>query len=108
MLLNSLVNKLGDPDSKVASLTALLLTKLSMNDLLFVKCVDLLMPNIFSTCICVYQFMKIISTHLVSNIHLLLLTLTIIPVNRHPNMKDTVVQEVERLLHRPNVSDKAQ
>ncbi len=29
-------------------------------------------------------------------------------VGKHPNMKNIVVQEVERLLYRPNVAPKAQ
>ncbi|XP_074659193.1 CCAAT/enhancer-binding protein zeta-like [Tubulanus polymorphus] len=56
-LLPMLINKLGDPDSKVASKGAYLLEQL---------------------------------------------------VSKHPNMKSVIVLEVERLLYRSNVSDKAQ
>jgi len=57
LLLSSLVNKLGDPDHKLAAHTAHLLTKL---------------------------------------------------VDKHPNMKQVIVLEVERLLYRSNITPKAQ
>ncbi|VDI28213.1 ribosome biogenesis protein MAK21 [Mytilus galloprovincialis] len=57
VLLNLLVNKVGDPNYKLASKTAYLLRRL---------------------------------------------------VEKHPNMKSVVVDEVERLLYRPNISSKAQ
>ncbi|OWF52318.1 CCAAT/enhancer-binding protein zeta-like [Mizuhopecten yessoensis] len=57
LLLSMLVNKLGDPDYKLAAK----------------------------------------STHLLSRL-----------VDKHPNMKVVVVEEVERLLYRPNISQRAQ
>ena len=44
------------------------------------------------------------SSHLVSHTHSCLLP----QVTQHPNMSSVVVREVERLLHRPNISSKAQ
>ena len=35
-------------------------------------------------------------------------TSLLLPVTQHPNMSSVVVREVERLLHRPNISSKAQ
>jgi len=32
----------------------------------------------------------------------------LLPVEEHPNMKGVVVAEVERLLFRPNIADRAQ
>ncbi|XP_057314957.1 CCAAT/enhancer-binding protein zeta-like isoform X2 [Hydractinia symbiolongicarpus] len=56
-LLAMLVNKLGDPDKKVASKSSYLMSQLIL---------------------------------------------------KHPNMKNTVIQEVERMMFRPNVSEKSQ